>query len=146
MPAVVPGCDVRLMLPSGVGEVEWMLDPGAPTPVPSSTEIQVLVTERGCAGGQEMGERSLGPQVVETDDVVRIAVGVIPQAGSQDCPGNPSTPPARASVDYEHAPDLTWLSTIHRVDERRPWIARPVSRPPRPTTMRTSCDQALGVR
>lgn len=86
------GCDVRLMLPAGVGEVEWTLDPGAPTPVPSSTEIQVLVTERGCASGQEMGERLLGPQVVETDDVVRIAFGVIPQPGSQDCPDNPSTP------------------------------------------------------
>lgn len=84
-------CDVLLSLPAGVGEVEWVLDPDAPAPDPSSTEIQVLATERGCAGGQEMGDRLLGPQVVETDHAVLIAFGVIPRPGAQECPGNPST-------------------------------------------------------
>lgn len=34
----------------------------------------------------------LGPQVVETADVVRIACGVISQPCDQARPGNPSTP------------------------------------------------------
>jgi hypothetical protein len=85
-------CDVRLLLPDGVGEVEWVLDPDAPPPDASSTQLRLLATERSCASGQEMGERLLGPQVVETDDAVLIALGVIPQPGAQACPGNPSTP------------------------------------------------------
>ena len=85
-------CDVRLMLPSGVGDVEWLLDPDAPAPDPTSTEIRLLATERGCASGQDMGDRLLGPQVVETSNAVLIAFGVIPQPGAQKCPGNPSTP------------------------------------------------------
>lgn len=85
-------CDVRLMPPPGVGEVEWVLDPDAPVPDASSTEIRVLATERGCATGHEMGDRLLGPQVVETDDAVLIAFGVITKPGDQECPGNPSTP------------------------------------------------------
>ena len=85
-------CDVSLLLPEGVGEVEWALDPDAPPPDADSAEIRLLVTERGCASGQEMGERLLGPQVVETGDAVLIALGVIPQPGVHTCPGNPSTP------------------------------------------------------
>ncbi len=85
-------CDVRLKLPDGLGAVEWELDPDAPTPDASSTEIRVLATERGCAGGQEMGDRLLGPHVVETDGAVRIAFAGIPQPGAQRCPGNPAAP------------------------------------------------------
>lgn len=85
-------CDVRLMLPPGVGEVGWELDPDAAAPDATATEIRVLVTERGCAGGQEMGDRLLGPQVVETDGAVRIAFGAIVQPGAHTCPGNPATP------------------------------------------------------
>lgn len=57
----------------------------------------MLVTELGCAGGREMGDQLLGPQVVETDDAVRVAFAVIPPEGSmQTCPGNP---PAALTVD-----------------------------------------------
>jgi hypothetical protein len=85
-------CDVRLALPDGLGSVEWMLDPAAPAPDATSTDLRVLVSERGCAGGQEMGARLLGPQVVVTDDAVRIAFAAVLQPGAQTCPGNPSTP------------------------------------------------------
>ncbi|WP_420452073.1 hypothetical protein [Ilumatobacter sp.] len=85
-------CDVRLKLPEGLGPVEWVVDPRSPTPDASSTEIRVLVTERGCASGEEMGDRLLGPQVVETDDAVRLAFALVPRPGGQNCPGNPSTP------------------------------------------------------
>lgn len=79
-------------LPPGVGEVEWTLDPAVPVPDGASTELRVLVEERACASGTELGDRLLGPQVVETDDAVRIAVAAIPLEGDQTCQGNPSTP------------------------------------------------------
>jgi hypothetical protein len=84
-------CDVRLLLPDGLGEVEWVLDPDASPPDADSTELRLLATERSCAGGQEMGDRLLGPQVVETADAVRIALAVISQTGAQACPSNPPT-------------------------------------------------------
>ena len=42
-----------------------------------------------------MGDRLLGPQVVETDDEVRIVFASIPLIGDQNCPGNP---PAAVTV------------------------------------------------
>ena len=41
--------------------------------------------------GSMMGERLLGPQVVETGDDVRIVFAAIPLVGGQNCPGNPPT-------------------------------------------------------
>jgi hypothetical protein len=90
-------CDVRRVLPPGLNSVEWELDPDLPAPTPDSTALHVLVTELGCAGGREMGDQLLGPQVVETDDAVRVAFAVIPPEGSmQTCPGNP---PAAVTVE-----------------------------------------------
>lgn len=86
------GCDVRLRLPPGLDRVDWTLDPDASGPDASSTEIRLLATERECASGQEMGDRLLGPQVVETDDAILIAFAAIPLVGAQNCPSNPSTP------------------------------------------------------
>lgn len=84
-------CVVRRLPPAGTGAVDWALDPAFPTPDAGSTELHVLATERACTGGSEIGDRLLGPQVVETDDAVRIAFASIPLTGSQTCPGNPST-------------------------------------------------------
>ena len=84
-------CDIRLALPSGMGEVEWELDPDAPALDDSATQIRVLANERACASGQAMGDRLLGPQVVETDAEVLLAFAAITQAGEQDCQSNPST-------------------------------------------------------
>lgn len=85
-------CDVARRLPSGMGAVKWELDASFPAPDATSTEIHVLATERGCTGGSELGERLLGPQIVETDDQVRIVFAAIPLVGAQNCPGNPPTP------------------------------------------------------
>jgi hypothetical protein len=84
-------CVVRRRLPAGLGGVDWVLDPDAPPPGPDATELRVLATETACTGGSEPGERLLGPQVVETDDAVRIAFATIPLTGEQACPGNPPT-------------------------------------------------------
>src|SRR5690606_28835568 len=78
--------------PEGMGVVTWMLDPADATPDPKTTELHVLATEQACAGGTSMGERLLGPQVVETDDIVRVAFAAIPLDGFQTCPANPATP------------------------------------------------------
>jgi len=83
-------CDVELRLPDGLGSVEWVLNPQSPAPAATSTEIGVSVTERDCASGQAMGDRLIGPQIVESDDAVRIAFAVISQSGDQNCPDNPS--------------------------------------------------------
>ena len=82
-------CDVARQLPAGMGQVAWTLDPAFPNADPTATELHVLATEQACTGGSEMGERLLGPQVVETDVAVRIAFAAIPLSGAQDCPGNP---------------------------------------------------------
>ncbi len=84
-------CDVALQLPHGMGDVSWILDPDFPSPDATSTEIHVLATERACTGGTAVGDRLLGPQVVETADSVRIAFAAIPLVGAQNCPGNPPT-------------------------------------------------------
>jgi hypothetical protein len=81
-------CDVRIPLPAELGEVEWTV---SPVPAVSDTEIQVTATERECASGEAMGDRLLDPQVVETDDVVWIALAAVQPTGSQTCPSNPST-------------------------------------------------------
>jgi hypothetical protein len=84
-------CVVHRLLPPGMGAVAWEFDPGFPEPGPGATEIHVLATELACTGGSELGQRLLGPQVVETDDAVRIAFAAIPLTGGHTCPGNPST-------------------------------------------------------
>lgn len=93
-------CDVRFDLPPGIGDVEWELDPDAPTPAPDDTAFDVVVTERACASGRELGDRLLGPQVVITDDSVLIAFGAISLAGDQDCPSNP---PTRVTITLDEA-------------------------------------------
>jgi hypothetical protein len=84
-------CNLRVVLPEGLGPVEWRLDPAYPAPGRQDTSVHVLATERACASGQEMGDRLRGPQVLETEDRVLIAFAAVPNKGNQDCPGNPST-------------------------------------------------------
>lgn len=91
-------CDVSRVLPEGLGPVEWELDPDSPPPEAGTTELDLLVTELACTGGSELGDRLLGPQVVETDDAVRIAFAAIPLGGAHTCPGNP---PASVTVTLE---------------------------------------------
>lgn len=87
------GCNPRVVLPSPLRTVEWELDPAFPASTPDTTVIHVLAAERGCASGRAMGDRLLGPEVVERDDEVLIAFATNPPPGlNQNCPGNPSTP------------------------------------------------------
>ena len=72
--------------------VEWQFDPDRPRPGPDATTATVLATERACASGKPMGDRLQPPAVTYTDAAVVVLLTALPQAGGQDCPGNPSTP------------------------------------------------------
>jgi hypothetical protein len=85
-------CRLKTALPAGLGDVGWQLDRRFARPTGDATEVHLRVTERGCASGQPMGDRLLGPQVVETETAVLIAFAAIAPLGDQACPGNPSTP------------------------------------------------------
>ncbi len=90
-------CELRTALPADVGEVEWRLDPAFPQPDADTRVLHVLATERVCASGEPMGDRLIGPQIVDTEDSVLIAFAATPPPGDeQTCPGNP---PAAVTVD-----------------------------------------------
>lgn len=83
-------CELQYAIPEGLNTVEWRLDPSGPQPGPDATGIDVLLTERECVSGREIGDRLLGPQVVMSDTEVRIAFAAEPPPGdAQDCQGNP---------------------------------------------------------
>jgi hypothetical protein len=64
----------------------------ARTPSPEETTIALLVHERACASGQSADGRVELVELVETDEQVRLRIGVRPLGGAQDCQGNPPTP------------------------------------------------------
>lgn len=82
-------CLLETSLPDSLSRVDWRIDPAADPLSPTSTRIEVLVTERACASGQAVGDRLLGPEVVMTETAVLIAFAATAQAGFQTCPGNP---------------------------------------------------------
>lgn len=85
-------CPLQYAVPAGLNTVSWRLDPAAPAPGPESVEISVILNERECVGGQEIGERILGPQVVMTESAIHLAFAAKPPSGSAfDCQGNPDT-------------------------------------------------------
>ena len=65
--------------------------PGVTSPDSTTTLIHLLAVESTCTGGRAMGDRLLGPQVLETADRVRIVFAAIALVGAQDCPSNPPT-------------------------------------------------------
>lgn len=84
-------CPLYYLVPEGRHTVDWRLDPNA-MPEPSSTSLDILVTERECVSGQELGDRLLGPELVLTENDVRIAFAAEPPPGDAfDCPANPET-------------------------------------------------------
>ncbi|MEX0864326.1 MAG: hypothetical protein WD269_05555 [Acidimicrobiia bacterium] len=86
-------CPLEYVISSGMNAVDWRLDPSSPAPTAESTEIAVLITERECVGGQEIGDRLVGPQIIMTESVVRLAFAAQPPDGTAfDCQGNPETP------------------------------------------------------
>ncbi|HSM02313.1 MAG TPA: hypothetical protein VK960_07755 [Acidimicrobiia bacterium] len=86
-------CDLQYAIPAGLNTVGWRLDPSKPEPEPDATELYVLITERECVDGREIGDRLIGPQVVMTGTEVRLAFAAEPPPGdTHSCPGNPETP------------------------------------------------------
>ena len=88
--AAGPLCEPAAPLPPGLSRVEVRLDVDS-MPTAADTNVDVLVTEQGCAGGREMGDALRGPQVIETDEAVLVAFAVVPVAGLATCPDNPPT-------------------------------------------------------
>ncbi|TVP67752.1 MAG: hypothetical protein EA340_10000 [Nitriliruptor sp.] len=69
----------------------WEPDPGADLSA-SSTSIDVLVNEVGCASGESADGRIAEPEVVYEPDRVVVTIRVVPVAGAAACPSNPDTP------------------------------------------------------
>lgn len=84
-------CSLHYVTPQDLHTVDWRLDPETP-PDPSATTVTVLVTEQECVSGQELGDRLLDPQVVLTNDSLRLAFAAEPPPGDAfTCPSNPET-------------------------------------------------------
>lgn len=82
-------CALRVQL-DGAQAATVTLDPDAP-PDPAATSLSLWVIEQACASGQSATDRVV-VDVEETDDHVRLIIGVRPQDGDQNCPSNPPTP------------------------------------------------------
>ena len=88
-------CRPRIDL-EGLSPASWTLDPDAPAPDATTTDLAILVNELACTGGQEMGARLLAPTVLEREDSVLIVFAAVPLEGDAfECPGNP---PSRVVV------------------------------------------------
>lgn len=86
-------CPLRTSILETLNEVEWRIDSAAEPLTPASTTVAVLVTERNCVGGQPMGDRLLGPEIVMTESAVLLAFAAEPPPGdAHECPGNPEQP------------------------------------------------------
>lgn len=86
-------CPLRTQIAEGLNTVVWRLDPASDPLTPESSQLKLLVTERECVSGQEIGDRLIGPEIVTTDAVVYITFVAHPPPGeTQTCPGNPEQP------------------------------------------------------
>ncbi|NOX30492.1 MAG: hypothetical protein GXP35_10660 [Actinobacteria bacterium] len=84
-------CRLSYALPEGLGRVGIRLDPEQPLD-PTSATVHLLVNQVDCAGGASGIERMQRAEVIETDDVVRVAIGVVSPEGDQTCPSNELAP------------------------------------------------------
>ncbi|MBW3667267.1 MAG: hypothetical protein KY394_06705 [Actinobacteria bacterium] len=86
-------CPLRIAVPEGLNTVDWRIDPAAQPVDAEDTKMPLLLSERECVSGQEIGDRLLGPEVVLTEDAVLIAFAATPPEGDGfDCQGNPEMP------------------------------------------------------
>lgn len=86
-------CQLRVGVPTGMNTVEWRIDPNHPEPSAETTRVHLILNERECVDGREIGDRLRGPQVVLTSEEVRIVfVAETPDGDFFTCPGNPDTP------------------------------------------------------
>lgn len=84
-------CPLYYQVPEELNPVDWRLDPEY-VPSADTTTIDVLITERSCVDGREIGDRLRGPEVIMTQDELRIAFAAQPPPGDFfTCPGNPET-------------------------------------------------------
>jgi hypothetical protein len=81
-------CTPRLVH-DDVGPAEVWLD-GEPDP--DAHEVDLLVVEQACAGGQPAHGRVELIRLVEREDAVEVIVGVQGRPGVNTCPSNPATP------------------------------------------------------
>jgi len=85
-------CPLHYQVAEGLNPVDWRLDPDGSELTPDSTSVDVLITERDCVDGREVGDRLLEPEVVMTEAEVRMAFATRPPDGDMfTCPGNPET-------------------------------------------------------
>jgi len=93
--ASLPGdpCELEFIVPDHLNSVDWRLDPAGPQLTPDSRQIPVILNERECVGGQDIGARLLGPEIVMTETQVFVAIAAERPGGDAfDCQGNPDTP------------------------------------------------------
>ncbi len=86
-------CPLEFLYPESINAVTWRLDPAAPPLTSESTEIAVILNERPCVDGREIGDRLLPPEIVMTGTQVFMAFAAErPPGDAFTCPGNPDTP------------------------------------------------------
>jgi hypothetical protein len=86
-------CELQFVVPEELNTVDWRLDPEGEPLSASTVEIGVILTERPCVDGREIGDRLLGPEIVMTETRVFIAFAAErPEGDAFTCPGNPDTP------------------------------------------------------
>jgi hypothetical protein len=76
----------------GLSPATWDLDPAQPAPEPSSTGIDLLVTEVACSGGASIEDRLLQPAIVHGKQTVTIIVAAVALEEGGDCLANPAAP------------------------------------------------------
>jgi hypothetical protein len=90
-------CLPQRVLPPGLGEASWTLDPAETAPGADTQTFTAQVTERDCASGQSSEGRVVGPDILELGNEVLVTFAVRPLGGDmQSCPSNPAT---RVEVD-----------------------------------------------
>jgi hypothetical protein len=85
------GCRLEAAGSPYLNRVEIYLDPDGQAPSPTSTIIDIVVHEVACASAMAMGERLVGPQIIETADEVTVAFAAAMQPFA-NCDGSPYTP------------------------------------------------------
>jgi heat shock protein HslJ len=82
-------CSIELTA-EGWGTASFVVDPEQP-PHGETNDVQVLATERGCAGGEPPTGRDVRSLILDEDqESVSVVILVEPRGG--DCPGNPAFP------------------------------------------------------
>ena len=85
-------CPLVVQMAEGLNTVEWRVDPDE-SPSPDSVSIRLVLNERECVSGQEIGDRLVGPEIVYTEGQVLVSFAAEPPPGDAfNCQGNPETP------------------------------------------------------